>query len=242
MNKKKPTAAPEPRKRGRRPVADVSAPQRRAFTAIRNHLAQRGFPPTVQELGELLGLGASSAHELVNQLVRKGYLRRDAGKARSLEFARQFEPGVADLAVPIADGLAIPRGTAVMTTSRKNEGPRMTKRPRKKDTRVPREKASAVSRPALLQGVLPRVRQPLSRDSPHPKWRISSCPCNRIEGRRTKDSPHRKWRFAGSRGRHWSADAPGRVLAVAWLVALPPAHEGRAPGGAAILRDRGRAS
>ena len=107
MNKKKPSTTTEPRKRGRRPVASVSAPQRRAFTAIRNHLAHRGFPPTVQELGELLGLGTSSAHELVNQLVRKGYLRRDAGKARSLEIARQLEPEVADLVpVPIVGVVA----------------------------------------------------------------------------------------------------------------------------------------
>jgi repressor LexA len=89
-----------PRKRGRPRAAEISAPQRKAFAAIRNHLAHRGFPPTVQELGALMGIGSSSAHELVNQLVRKGYLRRETGKARSLEVVRQLEPEVAAL-VPI---------------------------------------------------------------------------------------------------------------------------------------------
>ncbi len=104
MTEKKP---PERARRGRPRVVDVTQPQRKAFTAIRNHLAHRGFPPTVQELGELLGMRTSSAHELVSQLVRKGYLRREAGKARSLELARQMEPEIADLApVPIVGVVA----------------------------------------------------------------------------------------------------------------------------------------
>ncbi|MBI4511497.1 MAG: transcriptional repressor LexA [Deltaproteobacteria bacterium] len=105
-NEKKPNPS-ERAKRGRPPIAEVTAPQRKAFAAIRNHLAHRGFPPTVQELGELMGLGTSSAHELVSQLVRKGYLRREAGKARSLEVVRHIEPEVADLVpVPIVGVIA----------------------------------------------------------------------------------------------------------------------------------------
>lgn len=104
MTEKKP---PDRARRGRPPVAEITQPQRKAFTAIRNHLAHRGFPPTVQELGALLGMGTSSAHELVNQLVRKGYLRREAGKARSLEVSRQMDAEIADLApVPIVGVVA----------------------------------------------------------------------------------------------------------------------------------------
>lgn len=100
MTMKKTTDRSGPRKRGRPLATEISSPQRKAFAAIRNHLAHRGFPPTVQELGALMGIGSSSAHELVNQLVRKGYLQRDTGKARSLEIVRQLEPEVAAL-VPI---------------------------------------------------------------------------------------------------------------------------------------------
>ncbi len=100
----------ERRKRGRPPVGKISSPQRKAFAAIRSHLAHRGFPPTVQELGEILGMATSSAHELVSQLVRKGYLRREAGKARSLEVVRQLDPEVAHLVpVPIVGVVAAGR-------------------------------------------------------------------------------------------------------------------------------------
>jgi repressor LexA len=108
-NEKKPNPSVRG-KRGRPPIVEVTASQQKAFAAIRNHLARRGFPPTVQELGELLGIGTSSAHEQVSQLVRKGYLRRDAGKARSLEVVRHIEPQVADLVpVPIVGVVAAGR-------------------------------------------------------------------------------------------------------------------------------------
>ncbi len=77
------------KRRGRPPVEGITEPQRRTLAAIRAHIARRGFPPTVQELGELLGIAPASAHEQVNQLVRKGYLRRDTGKARSLEVLKE---------------------------------------------------------------------------------------------------------------------------------------------------------
>lgn len=102
-------------KRGRRPVAEITDSQRRVLVAIRNHLARRGFPPTLYELGTQLGMGASSAHELVSQLVRKGYLRRDAGKARSLEVIRQPELEVANL-VPIPIVGVVAGGRPILAT------------------------------------------------------------------------------------------------------------------------------
>lgn len=77
------------KRRGRPPVEGITEPQRRTLAAIRSHIAERGFPPTVQELGEILGIAPASAHEQVNQLVRKGYLRRDPRKARSLEVLKE---------------------------------------------------------------------------------------------------------------------------------------------------------
>lgn len=95
------------RTRGRPPIEEITAPQRKALTAIRNHQVRRGFPPTMQELGEALRISSSSAHELVGQLVRKGFLRREAGKARSLEVVRLPGPDVADLVpVPVVGTIA----------------------------------------------------------------------------------------------------------------------------------------
>ncbi len=109
MAKKKPPpgGGDGSKRRGRPPVEGITEPQRRALTAIRSHVARRGFPPTGQELGELLGIAPASAHEQVNQLVRKGYLRRDPGKARSLELLKEPESEVSDLVpVPVVGTVA----------------------------------------------------------------------------------------------------------------------------------------
>lgn len=107
MARKRPSSSPRQPKRGRPPIEEITAPQRKALTAIRNYQVRRGFPPTMQELGEALRISSSSAHELVGQLVRKGFLRREAGKARSLEVVRLPGPDVADLVpVPVVGSVA----------------------------------------------------------------------------------------------------------------------------------------
>ncbi len=95
------------KRRGRPPIDGISDTQRRALAAIRDYATRRGFPPTGQELAELLGIAPASAHEQVNQLVRKGYLRRDPGKARSLEFLKEPETEVSNLvSVPVVGSVA----------------------------------------------------------------------------------------------------------------------------------------
>jgi len=89
MAKKKRAGGGESTRRGGRPpIERITAPQQRTLAAIRSYIARRGYPPTIKELGEALGIAPASAHEQVNQLVRKGYLRRDPGKARSLEIVK----------------------------------------------------------------------------------------------------------------------------------------------------------
>ena len=89
-------------KRGRRAVAGLTPAQERALATIRQFSSRHGFPPTVKELGQELGVAPASAHELMTALERKGYLRRSPGKARSLEILRQPGPETTQLvAVPI---------------------------------------------------------------------------------------------------------------------------------------------
>jgi repressor LexA len=95
------------RRRGRRPVDTITEPQRRTLSTIRTFAKERGFPPTMDELGRVLGVAAATAHEQVTQLVRKGYLRRQPRKARSLEILRGVEPEVSNLvAVPVVGTVA----------------------------------------------------------------------------------------------------------------------------------------
>jgi repressor LexA len=68
----------------RKPISMITERQKETLVAIEHFIGQRGYPPTVQELAEVLNISAPSVHENVNQLVRKGYLSKDPGKARSL--------------------------------------------------------------------------------------------------------------------------------------------------------------
>lgn len=74
----------ETNRRGRRPVREISARQRRTLEEIRNFLLRKKFPPTIKELAGILGISHASAHEQVTRLVRKGYLTREPQKARGL--------------------------------------------------------------------------------------------------------------------------------------------------------------
>jgi repressor LexA len=74
---------------------------------IRLYTSRRGFPPTIKELADILGISHASAHGQVNQLVRKGYLKREPKKARGIAIIREPEDDVPDLvAVPIVGQVA----------------------------------------------------------------------------------------------------------------------------------------
>ncbi len=74
----------EHERRGRRPVASLTDAQRLALLEVQAFLARHKFPPTVQELAEILGVSGASAHAQIGQLVRKGYVKREPRKARGL--------------------------------------------------------------------------------------------------------------------------------------------------------------
>lgn len=60
--------------------------QRRVLSVIREAVHTRGYPPSMREIGEQVGLTSSSsvAHQLT-VLERKGFLRRDPNRPRALE-------------------------------------------------------------------------------------------------------------------------------------------------------------
>jgi repressor LexA len=60
--------------------------QRRVLEVIRNSVARRGYPPSLREIGEAVGLTSPSsvAHQL-STLERKGFLRRDPNRPRAIE-------------------------------------------------------------------------------------------------------------------------------------------------------------
>src|SRR5689334_22481499 len=60
--------------------------QRRVLEVIRNSVDRRGYPPSLREIGEAVGLTSPSsvAHQL-SALERKGFLRRDPNRPRAME-------------------------------------------------------------------------------------------------------------------------------------------------------------
>jgi len=60
--------------------------QLQILEVIQRHVSERGYPPSVREIGEEVGLTSpSSVHSQLRTLQRLGYLRRDPTKPRALE-------------------------------------------------------------------------------------------------------------------------------------------------------------
>jgi len=60
--------------------------QRKVLEVIKDAVERRGYPPSMREIGEAVGLASPSsvAHQLAS-LERKGFLRRDANRPRAIE-------------------------------------------------------------------------------------------------------------------------------------------------------------
>lgn len=73
---------PEPAATG----ADLTVRQRKVLDVIRSSVNLRGYPPSIREIGDAVGLNSTSsvAHQL-RTLERKGYLRRDPNRPRAVD-------------------------------------------------------------------------------------------------------------------------------------------------------------
>ena len=66
--------------------------QQRVLTVIRESIVDRGYPPSMREIGERVGLTSSSsvAHQL-RVLEEKGYIKRDPNRPRALTVSHPAE-------------------------------------------------------------------------------------------------------------------------------------------------------
>jgi repressor LexA len=69
--------------------------QRMVLEVIRDSVQRRGYPPSMREIGEAVGLTSTSSvsHQL-RTLQRKGYLRRDPNRPRAVEVRVPGQPAV----------------------------------------------------------------------------------------------------------------------------------------------------
>ena len=65
---------------------DISERQRSILTFIDETIRDKGFPPTVREIGHAVGLNSpASVHNHLGTLQDRGYIRRDPTKPRAIE-------------------------------------------------------------------------------------------------------------------------------------------------------------
>jgi len=86
--------------RGRPRQDAITEGQSRALDELSAAIDRNGIAPTMTELGEKLGITAASAHQLILQLERKGYVARQPRKARSLRVLRRPSQTIESL-VPV---------------------------------------------------------------------------------------------------------------------------------------------
>ena len=75
-------------------MTDLTPRQRQVLEFIDAEVRHRGYPPSVREIGEAVGLSSSSTvHAHLAALQDKGYLTRDPTKPRALEVHLDVESG-----------------------------------------------------------------------------------------------------------------------------------------------------
>jgi repressor LexA len=69
--------------------------QRKVLQVIRDSVQKRGYPPSMREIGEAVGLtSTSSVSYQLSTLQRKGYLHRDVGRPRTVEVRLPGHPAI----------------------------------------------------------------------------------------------------------------------------------------------------
>jgi repressor LexA len=77
-------------------MTDLTDRQRQVLEFIDAEVRRRGYPPSVREIGEAVGLSSSSTvHAHLAALQDKGYLTRDPTKPRALEVHYEVGSGAA---------------------------------------------------------------------------------------------------------------------------------------------------
>src|SRR6201993_1763535 len=74
-------------------TAELTGRQREIWSFLVEYVDRHGYPPTVREIGEAVGLASpSTVHAHLANLERAGLLRRDPTKPRALELVGRGKP------------------------------------------------------------------------------------------------------------------------------------------------------
>ena len=101
------------------PGSGLTQRQRKILEVIRASVTTRGYPPSIREIGDAVGLTSTSsvAHQL-RTLERKGYLRRDPNRPRAVDVRGADEAAAATVTTDVAGSDALPEPTFVPVLGR----------------------------------------------------------------------------------------------------------------------------
>jgi repressor LexA len=93
--------------------------QRTILDVIRASVTSRGYPPSIREIGDAVGLTSTSsvAHQL-RTLERKGFLRRDPNRPRAVDVRSADDPSRPPVLTDVAGSDALPEPTYVPVLGR----------------------------------------------------------------------------------------------------------------------------
>lgn len=90
----------------------LSDKQLAILDVIQRSVAGRGYPPSMREIGDAVGLASlSSVTHQLNQLELSGYLRRDPNRPRAMEVLidlPSIEDDAPDSTIPVGDAAMVP--------------------------------------------------------------------------------------------------------------------------------------
>jgi repressor LexA len=99
--------------------AGLTERQRTILQVIRASVSSRGYPPSIREIGDAVGLTSTSsvAHQL-RTLEKKGYLRRDPNRPRAVDVRGADEMVTPIVTTDVAGSDALPEPTFVPVLGR----------------------------------------------------------------------------------------------------------------------------
>lgn len=87
--------------------AELTSKQAEILKVIKDNIRQKGYPPSVREIGQAVGLSSSSTvHGYLRKLEKMGYLRRDPTKPRAIEVLESEDEMVECVNVPLLGRVA----------------------------------------------------------------------------------------------------------------------------------------
>ncbi|TGD86479.1 repressor LexA [Mycolicibacterium sp. CH28] len=118
MSDRSETSGTDASRRDGRTDSGLTERQRTILDVIRASVTSRGYPPSIREIGDAVGLTSTSsvAHQL-RTLERKGYLRRDANRPRAVD-VRGSDENPTPVATEVSGSDALPEPTFVPVLGR----------------------------------------------------------------------------------------------------------------------------